>query len=150
MVHILVCRLLDASVNFSRRPGCAVVRWMRGDARALEGIPTSVKDEDAIAGWPVTAGSVLIKDNRAREHPGGRQAAGGGRRAARPDQTAPEFCFIPLDLEPGLWASPGIPGICGSPGQIGRIYPRAPPVSRAIDPATKDCNGWCADPISSY
>jgi hypothetical protein len=24
------------------------------------------------------------------------------------------------------------------------------PISRAIDPATKDCNGWCADPISSY
>jgi aspartyl-tRNA(Asn)/glutamyl-tRNA(Gln) amidotransferase subunit A len=26
------------------------VRWMRSAARALEGIPTSVKDEDAIAG----------------------------------------------------------------------------------------------------
>jgi hypothetical protein len=25
-------------------------------------------------------------------------------------------------------------------GQIGRIYPRAPPASRAIDPETKDCN----------
>jgi hypothetical protein len=42
------------------------VRWLQGAARALEGIPTSVNDEDAIAGWPVTAGS--IKDNRAREH----------------------------------------------------------------------------------
>jgi hypothetical protein len=29
----------------------SVVRWMQGAARALEGIPTSVKDEDAIAGW---------------------------------------------------------------------------------------------------
>jgi Asp-tRNA(Asn)/Glu-tRNA(Gln) amidotransferase A subunit family amidase len=37
---------------------------MRGDARALEGIPTSLKDEDAIAGRPVTADSVLMKDNR--------------------------------------------------------------------------------------
>jgi hypothetical protein len=40
---------------------------MRGDARALEGIPTSVKNDDAIAERPVTAGSVLIKDNRATE-----------------------------------------------------------------------------------
>jgi hypothetical protein len=47
---------------------------MRSAARALEGIPTSAKDEDAIAGWPVTASSMLIKDNRAT----------GGRRAARP------------------------------------------------------------------
>jgi amidase len=43
------------------------VRSMRGDARALEGIPTSVKNDDAIAERPVTAGSVLIKDNRATE-----------------------------------------------------------------------------------
>jgi hypothetical protein len=38
---------------------------MRGDARALEGIPTSLKDEDAIAGRPVTADSVLMKDTTA-------------------------------------------------------------------------------------
>jgi hypothetical protein len=38
-------------------------------------IPTSVKDEDAIAGRPVRADSVLVKDTR---------ATGGGRRAARP------------------------------------------------------------------
>jgi Asp-tRNA(Asn)/Glu-tRNA(Gln) amidotransferase A subunit family amidase len=36
---------------------------MRGDACALEGIPTSVKDKDASAGWPLTAGSALMKDN---------------------------------------------------------------------------------------
>ena len=51
---------------------------MRGDARALEGIPTSVKDEDAGAGWPLTAGSVLMKDNRAID-PDGRYVVGGGR-----------------------------------------------------------------------
>jgi hypothetical protein len=43
----------------------SVVRWMQGAARALEGIPASVKDEDAIAGWPVTTSSMLINDNRA-------------------------------------------------------------------------------------
>jgi Asp-tRNA(Asn)/Glu-tRNA(Gln) amidotransferase A subunit family amidase len=63
MVHILVCRLLDARPLAAPRE--SVVRWMQGAARALEGIPTSVKDEDAIAGWPVTASSMLIKDNRA-------------------------------------------------------------------------------------
>jgi hypothetical protein len=62
-----------------------VVRWMRGDARVLEGIPTSVKDEDASAGWPLMAVSVLMKDNRAID-PDGRYAVGGGRRAARPDR----------------------------------------------------------------
>jgi Asp-tRNA(Asn)/Glu-tRNA(Gln) amidotransferase A subunit family amidase len=35
---------------------------MRSAARALEGIPTSVKDEDAIAGWPVTASSQREND----------------------------------------------------------------------------------------
>jgi hypothetical protein len=98
---------------------------MRGDARALEGIPTSVKDEDAIAGWPVTAGSVLIKDNRAGEHPGGRQAAGGGRRAARPDQTAPEFCFIPLDLEPAFGRHPESLESADHLGELAASYPRA-------------------------
>jgi hypothetical protein len=34
---------------------------------------------------------------------------------------------FPLDLESGLWASPAIPGICDHRGQIGGIYPRAPP-----------------------
>ena len=51
MVHILVCRLLDARPLAAPRE--SVVRWMQGAARALEGIPTSVKDEDAIAGWPL-------------------------------------------------------------------------------------------------
>jgi hypothetical protein len=32
------------------------VRWMQGAARALQGIPTSVKDEDAIVGLTPKAG----------------------------------------------------------------------------------------------
>jgi hypothetical protein len=59
---------------------------MRGDAPEIEGIPTSGKDEDAGAGWPLTAGSVLMKDNRATD-PDGRYAVGGGRLLHA--QTAP-------------------------------------------------------------
>lgn len=36
--------------------------YMRGDARALEGIPFAVKDESYIAGYPTTNGSLLMQD----------------------------------------------------------------------------------------
>jgi amidase len=72
------------------------VRWMRGDARALEGIPTSVKDEDAIAGWPVTAGSVLMKDNRAAENTPVVDKLLAAGAVLHAQTTAPEFYFIPL------------------------------------------------------
>jgi hypothetical protein len=47
-----------------------------------------------------------------------RQAADGGRRAARPDQTTPEFCFIPLELTADRIAqtpAPNLPGIRWGP-----------------------------------
>jgi Asp-tRNA(Asn)/Glu-tRNA(Gln) amidotransferase A subunit family amidase len=39
-------------------------RYQQGNPRALEGITVGVKDEDGLAGWTVTAGSVLLKDNK--------------------------------------------------------------------------------------
>jgi hypothetical protein len=70
-------------------------------------------------------------------HPGGSQAAGGGRLAARPDQTAPRFCFIPPDLEPGLWASPAIPESALTVGKLAAFILARRPTSRAIDPQLK-------------
>jgi amidase len=71
-------------------------RWMRGDARALEGIPTSVKDEEAVAGWPVTAGSILMKDNRAAENTPVVDKLLAAGAVLHAQTTAPEFYFIPL------------------------------------------------------
>jgi amidase len=71
-------------------------RWMRGDARALEGIPTSLKDEDAVAGWPVTAGSILMKDNRAAENTPVVDKLLAAGAVLHAQTTAPEFYFIPL------------------------------------------------------
>ena len=39
-------------------------RYQRGEARRLEGLTVALKDEDGLAGWPMTAGSVLMADNR--------------------------------------------------------------------------------------
>jgi hypothetical protein len=102
--------------------------------RALEGIPTSVKDEDASAGWPLTAGSVLMKDNRAID-PDGRYAVGGARRAARPDRGAGAL-FHSADLEPAVgrhrnpWNLPITVGNWPHPRVLGGS--RAAPTSGAI------------------
>ena len=39
-------------------------RYQKGDPRALEGITVGMKDEDGLAGWTMTAGSLLLKDNK--------------------------------------------------------------------------------------
>jgi amidase len=45
----------------------AEARWLRGDARPLEGIPTAIKDEMPVAGHPWTMGSLLHADLIAEE-----------------------------------------------------------------------------------
>ena len=39
-------------------------RWKSGTARALEGITVGMKDEHGLAGWTITEGSTLLKDNK--------------------------------------------------------------------------------------
>ncbi|MBL6614326.1 MAG: amidase [Reyranella sp.] len=70
-------------------------RWMSGNARALEGITTSVKDDDAMAGWYVTAGSVLLKDERASENSPIVDKLLAAGAVLHAQTTAPEFYFIP-------------------------------------------------------
>ncbi len=70
-------------------------RWMKGEARPLEGIPTSLKDEDAIAGWYVTSGSVLMKDHRATHNTPVVDKLLAAGAVMHAQTTAPEFYFIP-------------------------------------------------------
>ena len=37
-------------------------RWQEGNPRALEGITVALKDEMAVKGWPMTAGSKVFRD----------------------------------------------------------------------------------------
>jgi Asp-tRNA(Asn)/Glu-tRNA(Gln) amidotransferase A subunit family amidase len=39
-------------------------RYQKGSPRPLEGLTVGMKDEDGPAGWTMTAGSVLLKDNK--------------------------------------------------------------------------------------
>ena len=71
-------------------------RWMKGDARPLEGIVTAVKDEEAMAGWPVTAGSMLLKDKKAEANTPVVDKLLAAGAVIHAQTTAPEFYFIPL------------------------------------------------------
>lgn len=60
-VNCVTCTHFDEamrSVQESER------RYQQGDPRPLEGITVGIKDEDGLAGWTVTAGSVPLKDNK--------------------------------------------------------------------------------------
>ncbi|MFI6291559.1 amidase [Nonomuraea sp. NPDC050790] len=67
-------------------------RYLRGTARALEGLPVALKEEQPIAGHPLRDGSLLLRDNVADvTHPiVERITAAGGIVHAR--TTTPEFC----------------------------------------------------------
>jgi amidase len=39
-------------------------RYRNGTARPLEGLTVALKDEDGLAGWPMSAGSALLAENR--------------------------------------------------------------------------------------
>ena len=43
-------------------------RYRDGSARPLEGLTVALKDEDGLAGWPMTAGSALLAKNRLTEN----------------------------------------------------------------------------------
>ncbi len=82
----------DSAMDAAR---ASEARWMKGEPRTLEGIPTSLKDEDAMAGWYVTSGSVLMKDNRAaRNTPMVDKLLAAGA-VLHAQTTTPEFYFIP-------------------------------------------------------
>ncbi len=51
----------DAAMEAAKE---AEKRWMNGTARALEGVTVGVKDEHHDAGWIVTQGSAVLKDNK--------------------------------------------------------------------------------------
>ena len=51
----------DAAMDAARE---SERRYMNGNARALEGITVGMKDEHGPAGWTITQGSKLLKDNR--------------------------------------------------------------------------------------
>ncbi|HET6375560.1 MAG TPA: amidase, partial [Methylocella sp.] len=93
LVNCFTHTYFDTAMAAARESGR---RWLKGDARPLEGIPTSVKDEDGMAGWTVTAGSVLFKDSKAsRNSPiiDKLLAAGAVLHA---QTTVPEFYFVPV------------------------------------------------------
>lgn len=53
-------RYTDEAVNLAKR---SESRWMRDEARLLEGVPVAVKDAQRIAGKRTTFGSPIFKDN---------------------------------------------------------------------------------------
>ena len=142
MVHILVCLLLDASVNFSRAPGVrgALDAGRRSRARRHPDLGKGRRRHRRMAG----DGGLSAH----KRQPG----AGTSRRSTSCWRRAP-CCTAQTKRHRSSvsfrWTwSPAfgrhrIPEICGSPGRIGRILSARRPISRAIDPATKDCNG-CA------
>jgi amidase len=71
-------------------------RWLKGDARPLEGIVVSIKDEDTVAGWPMTAGSIAMKDNKATENTPVVDKLLAAGAVLHAQTTAPEFWSISL------------------------------------------------------
>lgn len=69
-------------------------RWMKGDPRPLEGIVTSVKDEEAMTGWPVTTGSLLLKDQKAETNTPVVDKLLAAGAVLHAQTTAPEFYFV--------------------------------------------------------
>ncbi|GAA5068052.1 aspartyl-tRNA(Asn)/glutamyl-tRNA(Gln) amidotransferase subunit A [Thermocatellispora tengchongensis] len=82
-------RWYDTALTAARE---AEGRYLRGEARPLEGLPVALKEEQPIAGHPLRDGSLLLRDNVATvTHPiVDRIVAAGGIVHAR--TTTPEFC----------------------------------------------------------
>src|SRR5271166_740327 len=111
---------------------------MRGAARALEGIPTSVKDEDAIAGLPVDGGR-----NAHKRQPGDipvvdKLLVAGAVLHAQTKRPGVLFHSAGPGARPlGVTRNPWNLRITWA---IGRIYPRAPPDQRNDRSTTQDCS----------
>ncbi len=71
-------------------------RYAADRARPLEGVTCALKDEDGLAGWRVTSGSVLLKDNRLAEPTPVAERLHAAGAIFHMQTTAPEFYFIPL------------------------------------------------------
>ncbi len=71
-------------------------RYLTGEARPLEGVTCALKDEDGLAGWRVTSGSVLLKDNRLKQPTPVANRLRAVGAIFHMQTTAPEFYFIPL------------------------------------------------------
>jgi amidase len=59
-VNALTDRFADEALNAA---AVAERRWMRGDARPLEGVPVAVKDAQRVAGQRTTFGSPIFRNN---------------------------------------------------------------------------------------
>ncbi len=71
-------------------------RYASDQARPLEGVTCALKDEDGLAGWRVTSGSVLLKDHRLAEPTPVAERLEAAGAIFHMQTTAPEFYFIPL------------------------------------------------------
>ena len=71
-------------------------RYAANRARPLEGVTCALKDEDGLAGWRVTSGSVLLKDNRLAEPTPVAERLQAAGAIFHMQTTAPSSYFIPL------------------------------------------------------
>lgn len=58
-VNAFTFKYFDQALEAAKQ---AEARYMRGEARPLEGLPTAIKDESEIEGWPTSNASFLMQD----------------------------------------------------------------------------------------
>ncbi len=98
-VNALTYTHFDEAMALARK---AEARFAKGGrARALEGLPIAIKDENAIKGKPTSSGSLILKDNvetRTSENNARILAAGGivHARTATPEFSAAGVCWSRL------------------------------------------------------
>ena len=94
-VNPLVNATTDTHFDTAREAARAAgERYRRGDARPLEGITVALKDEDAVAGWRMTAGSAALADNVVEENTPVVDLLERAGAIFHCQTTVPEFYFI--------------------------------------------------------